>query len=259
MSSDSNNVLTFSKEEKSDIINRLSDDLLKENLDEQLSSLIVKTYDSTNFLSIFDERFNYLMSKYSRDDNLKENFKEIRNELYQDICKRLEEKFSFSSNMDTDFSLNNNYYFYIRKLYEFFIINSRENLVQFFVSYINDSKESLANTFKKNTDRRNLAVTSLNKYFSDFNHVIIIFNLNEIIDSIIGSIDNGELILETIINTDEDEITNASIKDLFLSEVFDGSLLEDFPDKFFLPLKSDEYDFEIISEIKNTLLGVFNK
>jgi hypothetical protein len=247
-----------SEVEKDDLINRLSDDIIVENIKEQLSKPVLSDLSTVNYLDILDTRFAVLSDKYSENEDLMEIFKAIRLDIYNTVATGIEEKFDVKLNFDLSFMAESDYFYNVEKLYQFFIINYKPNLVNFFVSHIMEHREALVKSYKKDTNKKDLEVSSLRKVIQRLDDVVVVYNIEDIIADIVQTEDPME-ILNTVIENDPDELTNVIAKEIFVDQRFDSFLETGFCSKFFAPLISDEHRFVFVSDIKNNLIRLFPK
>jgi hypothetical protein len=250
----------LSEGDKEDITLFLSDEVLRNNLEEQLSESDILNYlKPNNFLDIFDERLNYLNAKYLNDAELIQKFKDVKLEIYLKVCKGIEKKFNIKTNFSLAYTPMLNYFFYIKKLYNFFVINYRENLVNFFINYILNHKNELAKVTKNNTNKKDLTIESLKKILVKPEDVIITHNLEDIVNLIVETLEDNNLIIKTIISSDEEESTNIIIKELFLENKENSYLENEFRNNFFKPIKDENQAFDLISEIKLSFFSLLEK
>jgi hypothetical protein len=247
-------------EEGDEVLSRLSDALLIDNLEEQLNTVVLTSLNPTNFLSIFDDRYNYLTQvKFINNDDAKGKFLSIKTRIYSEVKNGIENKFDISSNLDPEYIVPSNYYFYIKKLYEFFVIDYRRNLIQFFQNYLIQNKAELVKNYKATTDKKDLGVSSLRKTFNKMDDVIILYNFEEIITDAISHIEDPLFIIETIVNSDPDEAINHTINELFVDGIEESLLGVRFASKFFSCLQDEEYSPELMADIKGSFLKTIQR
>lgn len=245
----------YNEEEKDNIVNRLSDDLLIDSLKEQIDHQIVITFNPTNFLSVFNNRFAVLTTKYQDYEELMKKFNDIKLNLFMNVLSGIENKFDIDSNMEPEYMSRDNYYYYVKKMYEFFVLDYRKNLVEFVVNYIHANKTEIIRGYKASTDKKDLGVIALRRSLTDLEDVVVIHNIEDIVSNIVNSTDiESEYIIETIIEGDESESRFLAAEELFVQSITDGSLGKNFSEIFLKPLVDDNSSFEVLNDIKNQLL-----
>jgi hypothetical protein len=234
------------------LLNKLSDNLILVGMMEQLESKDLPQR-MTNFLQIFDDKFSYISIKHEDDQDLMDVINKIKLEFYIDLCNSISAKFDIETNFDLDIMPLQNFYFYVRKMYEFFVLEYRNNLITFFTKYIYENKSELLKVYKPITDKTDLSVGSIRKTAS-LDGTIIIYNLDKIIAGIPSVIHDNVFIIEEIINDEPDETANLVIHELFIDAKEESNLGINFVDKFFEPLFNEELKFSINVEIEARLL-----
>lgn len=245
--------------ERHEITSKLSDDIILVNIREQLTQPLIDAIIPNNVLEIFNGRYTFIKSYYEDDQPLIDRCKNIRKNIYTDICIRICDRFGIATSL-LDNTDTEDFYVYVNAMYNFFIINHKKNLINFFIDYIKTNKKDLIKNFKNNSEKKDLMFKSLKKSLGDSDNIHIIYNIENIIDSYINMNDSEfDIILETIINTDEFEITNNTIKELFAESRFNTFLSVKFIEEFFRPLQLEDYRYEIITNIRNEIVTLFKE
>ena len=243
-------IVVHTEYEKEEILNRLSDELLIDNLNKQLEALIIDTTTPTNFLEIFENRFNFLASKFTDNDEVLSWLSSYKMEFFTDIHNKLATKFDISFNFDLEYMPLVNYYFYIRKAYEFFILNYRENICQLFLNYIDSNKSEIVKKYKPEINRRDLGFSSIRRRVKHLDDAIILYSIEDIMRDAMSLVTMGEDIIELIILSDEDEYVNHTMKELFIDMIHDSLLGGEFSSKFYKPLEDEIYFREIYNSVR---------
>jgi hypothetical protein len=241
--------LSLSETDKSKILSRLSDDLLEQNISEQIATKIIENLTPTNFLSIFNDRYNLLIEKYKDQKDLVGELNRIKNYFYNNTKNAIEEKFDIQTNLNIEYDLSS-----IKKIYEFFVIYYRENLIKYCTNYVLINKPELVKVYRNSTNKKDLGVTLLRKNLIEFDDVVLIHNIQDIITNIYRNHNDSQDILEIVISDDENESISYAIKELFIDGKYDSTLGIHFAKKFLSPLDDEQYNFELMNEVKIELV-----
>jgi len=246
--------------DKAEVIEQLSDKILMQNLDEQLSAVMVQGLKPVNIIDVFNERFNMINVKYREYDDILNQVLDMKISLHERVLLKLEERFDFQSNIEVDKILNDEFFLYVENLYDFFVINYKAKLISLLTNYIFDNRKHLSKEYKAVTDKKDLGIISLKKVFKTLDEVVIIYNLDEIIDGFINTVEENEYIIEIIVNNDEMEASNTIVSEIFLEDsVIDGFFGEEFKNNFFKPLTLDEFSYDLNTRIKNEVVKLLPK
>jgi len=239
--------------DREDLLSKLSDDVLMTNIDEQLNGLMINSVSHNNMLSIFEERFQFITQFYPEDENMIERCKEIKKNIYKKIYDNITSRFSITSELGENFG-SDDFYFYTRELYNFFILKYKTNLISFFVSYLYGHKKELIKEFENDEEKKDLMYRNLKKNLNNTDDVLLVYHMESIIENFSQNEDEPEFIIEEIISTDEYEATNFAMKELLVDNKFNTFLEKTFIEEFFKPLLDEELQYEMYSSIRNDLV-----
>ena len=171
-----------------------------------------------NMVTALEEEFKIMYERFPGDES---NTRQIRVELYEDIIKLLCDRFNLQFNEDDD---NIDRFTAAYYLYDFLICNRAAYMINFFVSFIVNNKNTICDTLgleppKKVKDPspgqgRNL--------YSDPKFIVIVANMKSVLHHIVGIDITLRNILESI-------YTVPSVVDFFDNMVSDkGDFCKDF-------------------------------
>lgn len=252
-----NNFDTFviSDCERDEISSKLSDEIIISNIRDQLNSPILLNSADNNILKYFDERYDYIVKAYSSDKTLIDNCKEIRKNIYTEICNKIIERFNITTSL-LDFTDSDDFYFYVRELYRFFIINYKINLISFFKNYIISNKKELIKNYKGESDKKDLSFKSLKNLFKSNDNIFVVYNYENIINDFINMNEDYEIIFKSLIETDPFELTLHSIDELIMENKFDTYINgPKFLKEFFKPILDINTKEDILSPIRADLIS----
>jgi len=247
------NLFQPTETEREELLSKLSDDVLMTNIDEQLNGILISSVSHNNMLSIFDERFQYITQFYPEDENMIERCKEIKKNIYKKIYDSITTRFSITSDLDDKLD-SDDFYFYTKELYNFFILKYKTNITNFFVSYLYGHKKELIREFENDEEKKDLMYRSLKKSLNNNDDVLLLYNMENIIEDFSNNEDEPEFVIEEIISTDEYEATNFAMKELLVENKFNTFLEKTFIEEFFKPLFNDELKYDMYSSIRNDLV-----
>lgn len=253
------NDIVYLQTEKDEIIHYLSDNLLINNLKTQLSNTLDKVVADNNVLKVIDERYQYISLRYKDNKDIMDSIYKNREEIYELVLKEIEEKFGLVSNLTKEYTLPHNYYSYIYNLYDFFIINYKKNLETFFLQYILENRNDIVKNYRIKTDKKDLEVINSRKIIEEYEDTVILYNISEIIDTIINGLEESEFVISLITEEDPFESVNNGIKELLIDGVEESTMDCDFCHNFFSPLKDDSYRYDIINSIKDRYFKLIKK
>lgn len=244
----------LSDSSKEHLLMNIADELLIENILEQIEKPINCDYfERTDYFSMFQGRVDYLISKYEySDETLCKELKTVKINKINIVLKTLCDKYDIKM-MDDEMN-NETLEFTTKCLYEFFVLNLKENIRIFLTNYILKNKKSIAANYSE--QKKDVETISAKKIFKNKSDAVIVANLLSIVESIIGLDLEYEMIMETIIEEDPSETSNYFLNNLIF---VNPKLLmgKDFSDRFFSVLKNKEIDsLSIITDISSDLYKI---
>lgn len=245
--------------EREEFLGKLSDNILITNIKEQLIKNEGLFEESpNNLLEVFDDRYFYIVNLYSDDEIMINNCNLIKENLYKEILNTLINKYQFSTEIfDTEIS-DDNFYYYIRGLYEFFILDYYKNIVKFFSNYIINNKKELINLYKENLSKykKDLSFKYYSKLMNSNEKAILLYNIEDIIKDYISLENNYDEFIKDIINLENYNINMSIMNDLFVENKYESYLSNEFLINFFNNIfdENKQINYVIITKIRNSII-----
>jgi hypothetical protein len=234
------------------LLSNLTDDLLLENIYEQIATPILDLYEPTNFIDVFESRYKFLSARFHDTPDFLTALSDTRRFFYVNISGRICGKFGFELDLSDE-----RLYMVTKVLYEFFVLNYKENIKTFIIEYVTENKKTLVSTFDDGS--KTLDLVSAKKIFKNKGDAILVSNIYRVIDLIIKQDLPVRGILEPIVKADSSEFTNYVVDELFIqgdSVHVDGKFSRTFFDV--LIRKGDGYT-KIVNDLQMKLFSMFPK
>lgn len=233
---------------------RLSEDIILHNIEEQLDSKMVPYAKRVNYVTLFKKKVNKLNTNsviYNKG-----YIEEIAERVKDLVLEKMEDKFSVSIGNTSDFYFYPEFLDDLENLYEFVFVRQFENLVKYFLFMIRKMKTQIVTRFSAEmADEENandIFVSTMRKKFKNESDVIILHFISEIVDFIIESSDSAYDLYTDIANLDPFE--TVSIHILKMLENYGNGIVfkNDITayQKYFEPLQDQEVRNEFLNEIK---------
>lgn len=217
-----------------------TEDFLETELTEQLNEEIFSD-NKTNYIESYMSKYKFYKNEYEANDDFTERLKNNKDNLIESVIEQICDKFCLEvDEEDRNTKL-------ARVIYEFFVIDYRENLKSLFMNYINNNKKSIISVLKKEKKRRDISMVASKLKFANSNDALIIGNVSFIINEILNN-EQIENFIDLIIS-DDDSVVNLKIKEYVDSEKI--AITEDTYNAFVAPYFDEELGWsDIISEIE---------
>jgi hypothetical protein len=241
--------------EQATLINNLNDSLIIENIYDQLGNVDVEDHP-IDYLTTFNNRIYFLEYRYKDNDDLKEKITEVKSNFYRMLLKKMCDKYYLKmSNEDLNLQQIIDI---VTVFYRFFILQYKDNLVNFLFNYIRENKKSLAAAFggrkSKDADIQELKKTYKNKY-----DIIILYNMYDVIIGLPGDEISASDIIKYITEDHLDEMDNIFMYNLFVKQEYFGASQE-FKNVFLKVIaKRDVGYMKIIREVETLLFDALPK
>lgn len=246
-----NNETIMMEEEQMIFLNNLTDELLKENIYTQINNY--NYFESNiNYIELFNNRYNFLIEKFNDTPDLLSQLKTLKHDFYYKIYFALSEKFKFQLNSFNE----ENFYIYTSALYDFFVLNYSENIIEFLTDYILSNKKNLISNF--DLKNKKMESESYKKLLKNKSDVIILSNIISIIRLICTQDFSTDDLIDILYENDPDEYSFNIINEL----VNNGTLVFDkeFQNKFFDIIINERDGYSnFINEIKFRLISEMPK
>ena len=174
-----------------------------EELEDQLGEDIFSSHKN-NYLDSYLQKYKFYKEEYEANQEFINTLKDKKDDLIQNILDIISEKFSIG--IDDEHRTKK----VCVALYDFFVINYKENLETFYFNYIEKNKKSIIAEIKREKRQKDITVNANKAKFANSNDAIIVDNIYYILTEIIPTIDDEEF-LDYVLN-DDDTVTNIAIK-----------------------------------------------
>lgn len=215
-----------------------SEDFIETELEKQLGEEIFSDY-KTDYLDSYMTKYKFYKNEYNANDGFTESLKQNKDQLIEYVIDEIAEKFGIIVDEDCKNTRM------AKTLYNFYVIDYKENLKNLFLNYINNNKKAILNVIKKEKRRKDISAIASKIIFANGNDALIIGNVSYIINEIIIGTDIEDF-MDMIIDAD-DNVTNLKIKDYLLKSKI--SLTEDSFNAFLEPYIDEESGWSDIISI----------
>lgn len=233
---------------------RLAEDIILDNIEEQLEGPLDPLNTCINYISLFK-------TKYQSIDPDDEDYD--RDYIYDAISRvgikvgeGLKERYSVELGTDLDYENPIDYLTDMETLYEFCFIRNYQNLVDYFKSELYKHKESFIEAYtplmEEDLHSKDLFVVQSKKKFKNKDDVLIMHFMNEIIDDIRSNVSSGYDLFLAIANLDLYEEYNNKMNEMLINYGNKIVLNNDAETakKYLEPLENPD----VYSELRNTIL-----
>ena len=241
--------LVLTEDESDTIINNLKDELIMESINEQIKDPLNNSFGNADYLDIFTSRYQYLSECYKDSPSFIKKLNDIKELIYNNIFESITQKFNLSYNLS-----NINIIECASNLYYFFVIDYKQNLIDYILNDIFKNKKSILLSLQEPKYTKNLTINALKKVLKNKDDAIIISNILSVVDSIIKNDKDNLDVISDICKLDIEESNNYSIYQYFLKD-FSLAPNKDFNNLFFKSIINRKEGFAfIVNEIKMELL-----
>lgn len=215
-----------------------NEEFSKDELEDQLGESIFSSY-KTNYLESYLEKYKFYKEEFEENQEFLDSLKQSKDQLILDIIDIISEKFCFE--VDDESKTKK----VAKAIYNFFVIDYKENLETFFFNFIEKNKKMIITDIKQRKRKKDIS-TVANKMKFNNNDALIIDNIVYIMTELIPSISEDNF-LDYILD-DDDTMTNIAIRKFIEKEKI--SLTEDSYSAFLDAFIGEEDGWtEIISDI----------
>jgi hypothetical protein len=217
----------------------LAEDIILTNIKDQLESKLDLFTDKLNYVTLFREKYSYITPENTFYD--KNYIRTALLKVTELVSKLLESKYGVKLGTDLDYVFPDEYLKDMETMYEFFFIRHFKNLVWYFNQQLQTRKADLIERYREliqeDEHKDDIFVVQAKKKFRNFEDVIIIHFINDIIDDIREYSPSGYVLFDAIVNTDYYEEFNNRM----------GELLENYGNK--VVFSGDREVFEIYMSV----------
>ena len=202
-----------------EMLEHFNSNYIMDVIDNKINTInYASTLSEPNMVSSLEEEFKIMYERFPDDET---NTKQIRVQLYEDIIHLLCDRFNLQFNDDDDTIDRFTAAFY---LYDFLICNRSAYMINFFVSFIVNNKDTLCESLNLELPKKMKEIPAgYNKqFYSDPKFVAIAANMKNVLHHIVGI----DITLRNII---ESVYTTPSVVDFFDNMISDkGDFCKDF-------------------------------
>lgn len=212
--------LQFEQEEYAEVITKVNEDIIIDNIINQIEGLKNKENLGTrqSLFKYIDDRFIYLMNKYGSDPDKRSEIRGMFDDILDTISNAIEDQINinieYSSVLDMETKFE-----YVHALYNFFVIDLQNELVDMIFNYVIGNKDQLTELIDKTLDpedRKNLSYQYIRKDINN-KYTPLIYYLDTIIETL--DIPNNEDIIEFMTIGDEDELSNSLVNQMLVDNI----------------------------------------
>ena len=236
------------------ILGDLPIDIIKENIKSQIDDPLTFM---TNHCDQVYETLDEAMDEIGHIDEYREELYELRNDFNLFLVSELDARFGLGIDID-------NLQFHEaeelgKNVYEFFVVDLKENMVNFLLNYIYTNKSYLSELFNEEYKRKDVTTNNMKKITKNKDDVVILSNIISVIYHILNielepeefmelAIEPGEYVGECV----SDYVRTFKIANNFVYSLFNeikythNDLIDEFASEICLTLQSN-----ILSENSN--------
>lgn len=158
------------------ILGDLPIDIIKENIKSQIDDPLTFM---TNHCDQVYETLDEAMNEIGHIDKYKYELEELRDNFSCFLVKELDLRFSLGIDIENmqSYELEE----VAKNVYEFFVVNLKENLTNFFMNYIFSNKSYLASLFTDEYKRKDVTTTNMKKITKNKDDVVVLANIISVI------------------------------------------------------------------------------
>jgi hypothetical protein len=232
---------------------RLSEDIILENIRQQLEGRLEIFKEKINYLSLFKDKYAKITPENSfYDKNYIQDSLERVSTLTGSL---LESRYGVKLGKDIDYYAPEEYLNDMEKIYEFFFIRHFRNLADYFYFELQKNRSEIIGRYEKlfqqDAHNKDIFVQQAKKKFKNIEDVMVMHFINDILDDIFNSQSSGYVLFDRIANLDPYEETNTHIINL-MQNYGSGLMMngdKECYDLYMSPLKQTD----IKNELKNSV------
>ena len=224
-------------------------DIIKENIKSQIDDPLTFM---TNHCDQVYETLDEAMVEVGHIDEYKYELQEIRDDFSSFLITELDRRFNLGVDLD------NLQTYEIEEIgrngYEFFVVNLKENIINFLKNYICSNKAYLAELFTEEYKRKDVTTTNMKKLTKNKDDVVILSNIISVIYHILDIELDPEDFMELAVEPGEftGEIVKECVRSFKIANNFIYNLFNEV--KYTHNDIIDEFASEICLELQNNLV-----
>lgn len=232
----------------------LAEDIILTNIRDQLESKLDIFTDKINYVTLFREKYSYITPENTFYD--KNYIRTALLKVTELVSRLLESKYGVKLGTDLDYYFPDEYLKDMETMYEFFFIRHFENLVNYFDQQLQARRSDLVERYKElmqeEEHRDDIFVLQAKKKFKNFDDVVVLHFINDIIDDIREYSPSGFVLFDAIVNTDYYEEINSRMAELL--ENYGNKVVFTGDREVFDMYLSALDDQEVRNELRNEIL-----
>ena len=231
------------------ILGDLPIDIIKENIKSQIDDPLTFM---TNHCDQVYETLDEAIDEVGHIDEYREELNEMRDDFNSFLILELDRGFGLGIDIENLQSYEMEEIG--RNVYEFFVVNLRENITNFLKNYICINKSSLAELFTDEYKRKDVTTTNMKRLTKNKDDVVILSNIISVIYHILDLDLDPEDFMEMSI--EPGEYSGEAVKEY----VYSFKIANNFVSRLFSEVKYthndaiDEFASEICLELQNNLI-----
>ena len=230
------------------VLGDLPIDIIKENIKTQIDDPL--TFMSDQCEQVY-ETLQEAMDEFGHIDEYRYELMEIKDDFSTFLIIELNNRFNLGIDLENlDGSEIHNL---AQCCYEFFVLNLKENLSNFFINYINMNQSTIADIFIDEYKRKDVTTTNMKKFTKNRNLVLILSNIISVLNYILDIYHDPEDFMELAIEPGEytGEYVKEAVYSFKITNNFVSNLLNEI--KYSHNDIIDELASEIIINIKENI------
>lgn len=233
---------------------RLSEEIILKNIEQQLDNGISLFMDKINYLTLYKKKYSEIDPESPVYD--RQYLAQSLENVTTLVKEKIHDRYLLTIGRELDFTMLTDYLEDMEAIYEFFYIRHFENLIAYIGLELKKNKTQIIERYKtliqNGTFEKDVFFDIKNKKYQNMENTLVVHFIDEIIEDIVGMNNSAYVLFEEIVNTDPYEAVNYAIGDMLINYgealVFESD--SQCYDLYMEPLK----DIGIRNEIRNLVL-----
>ncbi|MCM1218307.1 MAG: hypothetical protein NC548_27795 [Lachnospiraceae bacterium] len=221
------NPLEVNSQDIEDILDQLSFNTVRANIEDQISG---ELEPNRNFLGILTSKVNTIMASLS-DTEMRRQITDEYATFCTDLSRLIIEKYNLACSLLTDIDMADDL---LENIYGFFVQNQYLYAKQFFCNYIKQNKDAIISALGLSMDTGDITTLANRKKESNDAIVLLVSNIDQVIDyvmysaqitptELLDTIDDGDIYISALIEYYDTYQITGNFVTQFLEEVADDS------------------------------------
>lgn len=231
------------------LLNDIPYDLTKVTIMKQIEN---PTETKVNYLETFNERCDYLLDEYSGDGEAINEIKNLKNSMYIDMLKAMDDKFDFDFDLESFSSseLEEG----CDSIYRLLILGYTRVISKYIYKVIKDNRKSFSEQYADQISKKDVSTVSMKKKTKDKEAIIIISCLPNIINDVLELSCEAEDFIRTV--TSEDSYEGDVILNLIQTNKITGNFTEAYIN--YVVTANESIMEEIYVSVRSKLISKLN-